>query len=208
MTLSKKKKWIIGISSVLALLLIACGIYLFLVPSPADRTQLETQLRQDFVDTAITWLGSNESDGSHKPIIDIYNAHEPQAQSYLVKYDDSWCATFVSAVAIQCGLTDIIPTECGCQRQIGLFQELGRWEENDDYLPSVGDIIYYSFTGADFLHDNTGWSDHVGIVVSVRGKSIKVIEGNHNDKVGYRYILAGDYRIRGYGLPDFASKAE
>lgn len=203
--LKKKKLWIFG---VLALLVLCCGIYIFLLPGQEELEENEAKLRQDFVDTAITWLGCKESDGSHKPIIDIYNAHEPLAQNYLVKYDDSWCATFVSAVAIQCGLTDIIPTECGCQRQIVLFQSLDRWEEDDDYLPAVGDIIYYSSSGASFLHDNTGWSDHVGIVVSVYGKTIKVIEGNHNNKVGYRYILAGDSKIRGYGLPDYTSKCK
>lgn len=203
--LKKKKLWIFG---VLALFVLCCGIYIFLLPGQEELEENEAKLRQNFVDTAITWLGCKESDGSHKPIIDIYNAHEPLAQNYLVKYDDSWCATFVSAVAIQCGLTDIIPTECGCQRQISLFKALDRWEEDDDHLPAVGDIIYYSSIGSSFLHDNTGWSDHVGIVVSVYGKTIKVIEGNHNNKVGYRYILAGDSKIRGYGLPDYTSKCK
>ncbi len=200
----KKNKMLI--TGILALLLLCCGIFFFITPSQGKIDEDEAKLRQEFVNTAVHWLGCKEADGSHKTIIDIYNAHEPLAQDYRVKYDAAWCATFVSAVAIECGLTDIIPTECGCQRQIGLFQMLDRWEEDDDYLPTVGDIIYYSSSGASFLHDNTGWSDHVGIVVSVYGKSIKVIEGNHNNKVGYRYILVGDSKIRGYGLPDFAAK--
>ena len=49
-------------------------------------------------------------------------------------------------------------------------------------------------------------ADHVGIVVGTAGPFIKVIEGNRNDMVTYRIILRGDYRIRGYGLPDYASK--
>ena len=85
----------------------------------------EAALRMQVVQTAESYLGCRESDGSHEAIIDLYNAHEPLAQNYTVQYTDSWCATFVSAVSIRCGLTDIIPTECSCERLIGLFGELG-----------------------------------------------------------------------------------
>ena len=101
----------------------------------------EQAIRDAFVAAAIAKAGVNEADGSHKAIIDAYNAHEPLAQGYPVKYDDEWCATFVSAAAIEAGMTQIIPTECGCQRQIDLFRVLGTWEEADDYLPLPGDII-------------------------------------------------------------------
>lgn len=201
--LRKGKIWIYCI-----VLLICIGIYLFLTPGAAQMDDTEATLRQEFLDTAAFWLGCNEADGSHRPIIDLYNAHEPLAQEYLVKYDDSWCATFVSAVAIQCGLTDIIPTECGCQRQIGLFQELGRWEEQDTYAPVPGDIIYYSSQGIHILKDNDGWSDHVGIVVCRQGRLLKIIEGNHDQRVSYRYIFMNDPRIRGYALPDFAARTK
>ena len=89
-------------------------------------SQSEQDLRLQLVQTAESYLGCNQLDGTHKPIIDLYNGHEPLAQGYEVQYTDQWCATFVSAVAIQCGFTDIVPTECGCQRQIGLFDEIGR----------------------------------------------------------------------------------
>ena len=74
----------------------------------------EQQLRQKVVNTARGWLGRRESDGSHRAIIDLYNAHTPLARGYQVQYTDAWCATFVSAVAIKCGLADIMPLECGC----------------------------------------------------------------------------------------------
>lgn len=164
--------------------------------------------RQQYVDTALKYLGYSESSTvkSHKVIVDLYNNHEPLALDYKVTYTDSWCAVFVSAVAIECGLTDIIPTECGCERQIQLFQELGCWQEDDDYIPTTGDIIYYSDKGKSST-DNTGWSNHVGIVVSVVGNRIQVIEGNYNNCVRYRSIAVGDAWIRGYGLPDYESKS-
>ena len=164
----------------------------------------EAALRMQVVEAAECYLGCCEADGSHQAIIDDYNAHEPLALGYTVQYTDSWCATFVSAVAIDCGVTDIIPTECGCERQIGLFQELCCWEESDSAIPLPGDIVYYDWDEED-RGDCTGWSDHVGIVVGTKWPFVKVIEGNKDDSVAYRYILLNDVHIRGYGQPDYAS---
>ena len=166
-------------------------------------SEREQQLRLSLVEAAESWLGSNEQDDSHRAIIDLYNQHEPLAQNYLVKYDDQWCATFVSASAIKAGLTSIIPTECGCQRQIDLLKELGAWEEADDYLPLPGDIIYYCRSNLDLTNDCTAWSDHVGIVVGTSGNRIKVIEGNFGDKVDYRYLQVNAMIIRGFGVPQY-----
>ena len=166
--------------------------------------EAEQQLRLKLVEAAQNWLGNNEQDRSHEPIIDLYNQYEPLAQGYTVQYDDQWCATFVSAAAIQADLTQIIPTECGCQRQIKLFQDLGTWVENDDYIPLPGDIIYYCRSNKDLVSDCTDWSDHVGIVVGTNGNRIKVIEGNYGDKVDYRYLKADALIIRGYAVPDYS----
>ena len=162
----------------------------------------ETSLRMAVVQTAESWLGCREADGSHQPIIDLYNSHEPLARDYPVQYTDSWCAAFVSAVSIECELTDIIPTECGCERQIELFQALGRWEEADNSIPLPGDLIYYDWN----MEENgecTGWADHEGIVVGTKWPFIKVIEGNFKDSVGYHYLLLDDVQIRGFARPDY-----
>ena len=166
----------------------------------------EKQLRQNLVSIFEGWIGLKEADGSHMKIVDIYNNHKPLARGYKVKKKDAWCATAASAAAIVAGLTDIIPTECGCGEQIKLWQQMGRWKENDGYIPQTGDYIYYDWddTGNG---DCTGWPEHVGVVVSVTGNSIKVIEGNKSDAVGYREIQVNGRYIRGYGLPDYASKA-
>lgn len=166
----------------------------------------ELELRQKFVDTAISYLGCNESDGSHRKIIDAYNAHKPLARNYRVKYTDFWCATFVSAMAIQCGLTAIIPTECSCDRMIRLHQKLGTWIEDDAYTPKIGDPIMYDWDD-DGKGDCKGWPEHVGIVVEVTNGWIKVIEGNVVNKVGYRMLAINGKYIRGYCVPDFASLA-
>lgn len=166
----------------------------------------EAALRKLVVDTAIKYLGCKESDGSHKKIIDIYNSQSPIPVGYKVTYYDAWCAAFVSAVAVELGLTDIILPECGCGRMITLYKNKGRWEEADSYVPDVADIIMYDWDDSG-SGDNTGGADHVGFVVSVSGSTIKVIEGNKSDSVAYRSVPVDGLYIRGFCLPDYASKA-
>ncbi len=157
---------------------------------------------KNIVQQAKSWLGCNKADGTHKQIIDVYNNHKPLARGYVVKYTDAWCATFVSACAIKCGYTDIIPTECGCSPMIQLFKNLGEWVENDAYVPKSGDIIFYDWQDSG-SGDNTGVPDHVGIVESVSGSTITVIEGNKNNAVARRTIQVNGKYIRGYGVPKY-----
>ena len=157
---------------------------------------------KDVVAQAQAWLGKNEKDGSHKEIIDVYNRHRPLARGYAVKYTDAWCATFVSAVAVKLGYTDIIPTECSCIQMIELFKKLGAWVENDAHVPNGGDIIFYDWYDSG-VGDNTTAPDHVGIVEKVEGDTITVIEGNYSDSVKRRTIKVNGRYIRGYGVPKY-----
>ena len=211
-----KKRWLALSLAVFGLLAALTAIYLqtprFIPPErfgfarevPAE----EAALRQKLVNTATGWAGVREDDGSHHFIIDLYNTLDPLPQDYRVTYDDAWCAAFVTAAALKTEMTDIIPAECSCSRQIKLFQDLGRWEEEDDYRPLPGDVIYYDW---DFSrhYDCTGWPEHVGIVVGTYGPFIRVMEGNMDDGfAGFRTIRQNDWCIRGYGLPDYAAKCE
>lgn len=158
------------------------------------------------IEQAKAWIGKKEADGTHKAIIDVYNAHKPLAQGYKVKYTDSWCATFVSAVAIKTGCTDIIPLECSCPRQIELFKKQGTWVESDARTPEPGDIIYYDWDDSG-KGDNVGVSDHVGIVEKVANGKITVIEGNYSNAVKRRTLEVNGKYIRGYGVPKYNTKA-
>lgn len=166
----------------------------------------ESEVRNHVVNTANSYLGCKESDGSHKKIIDLYNSHKPLARSYKVKYTDAWCATFVSAIAIKCGYTDIMPTECSCSKMIALYKAKGRWQESDSYNPKAGDIIMYDWDDSG-KGDNTGNPDHVGIVVGYVGDEVMIIEGNYKNAVGYRTLKLNAKYIRGYCLPNYGSKA-
>lgn len=175
----------------------------------------EYELRMAVVEQAQSWLGCHESDGSHRPIIDFYNAHR-RPDDYYMTYADPWCAAFTSAVgmavavahSLNCKLYELIPASAACDPKIAAYKAMGRWVEDDGYLPDPGDEIFYDWEDSGY-GDDQGSSDHVGIVADVDKVTgdITVIEGNKSDSVCYRNIRRDGRYIRGYGLPDYARYA-
>ncbi len=163
----------------------------------------ELDARAKVVDIAVSHLGQKESNGTHRAIIDRYNAQAVLPRGYKVTYTDAWCATFVSVVSLEAGFEKIMPTECSCPQMVTLYKALGRWVENDAYVPKPGDIIMYDWQDSG-SGDNQGTPDHVGIVVSASERGMKIIEGNLNNAVGYRSIPVNSRYIRGYCVPDYA----
>ena len=166
----------------------------------------EKQLRENVCAQARMWLGRNEKDGTHKPIIDLYNTINPLPRGYKLQYTDAWCAGFVSAIAQACGLTQIIFPECSCGRMISEYQRNNRWMETDSFIPQPGDVLFYDWQDSG-AGDCTGEPDHVGLVVEVKGRSLSIIEGNASDAVKLITRTVDSRYIRGYGLPDYASMA-
>ena len=162
--------------------------------------------REKFVKKMQSYVGLKESDSSHMKIVNIYNSHKPLARGYKLKSTDSWCAATVSAASIECGYTDIIPTEVSCPQMIELFKKLGEWQENDAYKPSPGDVVFYDWDDSG-SGDNKGVSDHVGVVEKVSGNKVTVIEGNKNNAVGRRTLEVNGRYIRGYGVPRYDGKS-
>lgn len=148
---------------------------------------------------AISFLGVSEPTGDDQ-FIKLYNSLTGAGFSMSV----AWCAIFVTAIARQVGAaTSIIPTFASCDVGVQWFKNKGRYEKaryyGGTYTPKRGDIIFYSSKHTQ--NDST----HVGYVVSVTGDTIKAIEGNKSDAVGYRTIKATDKYIIGYGrVTDFA----
>jgi hypothetical protein len=89
---------------------------------------------------------------------------------------------------------------------IALFKNLGEWVEDDSYVPSAGDVIFYDWQDSG-VGDNTGSSDHVGIVEKVSGSTITVIEGNYSDSVKRRTMQVNGKYIRGYGVPKYTDSS-
>ena len=79
---------------------------------------------------------------------------------------------------------------------------MGCWIEDDSHVPNPGEIIYYDWDDSG-KGDNTGWSDHVGIVEKVANGVITVIVGNYSNSVKRREIKVNGKYIRGYGVPKY-----
>lgn len=111
----------------------------------------------------------------------------------------------MSAVAIACGMTDIMPTEVSCPKMIDAYTSIDRWQENDGYVPRPGDLIMYDWDDSG-SGDATGQPEHVGMVETVSGSAITVIEGNYQNAVMRRTLNVNGRYIRGYCLPNFGEK--
>lgn len=167
----------------------------------------DKQLRAMAVEIAQSWVGIREGSEGHKVILGIYNNHKPLARSYKVKTTDAWCATTVSAIYIVLEMTDFAPTECSCTRMIELYKAKGQFIEDDNYVPTYGDILMYDWED-NGVGDNKGAPNHVGIVEKVVNGKITVIEGNYSNRVKRRVLSVGGKYIRGYCIPDYEGKVK
>lgn len=171
----------------------------------AGKEQTMARTAESLLNVLRGWIGYSEKNGKFKTIIDIYNGHKPLARGYKVKYTDEWCDTTVSAAAIKAGMTDLIGTECGCEEHVKIFKKKGIWIEDGTVRPKPGYIILYNWNQSS--QPNDGYSDHIGVVESVSGNTITVIEGNRGEAVARRKIQVGWGYIRGYAAPKYDSSS-
>lgn len=165
--------------------------------------------RNKIVSLARSWIGLNEKDGSYKKILDSYNKIKPLPRGHKMNISDEWCAATISALAYETNALDIIPAECSCNKMIDLFKALGCWVETDDYTPSPGDILFYDWDDKkNHSGDNQNRADHVGIVETVVGNDLVIIEGNKKEKVDRRPLEVDGRYIRGYGVPKYIEETK
>lgn len=157
--------------------------------------------REEVLNQAREWIGLNERDGSFKKILDIYNDNRPLPRGYRVKSSDEWCATFISALFIKCGASELISKECSCERFISIFKSMGIWVEDGTITPEAGDIILFNWNKK--VQPNDGRANHIGIVEKVSNGTITTIEGNKSEAVGRRVIKVGNGNIRGFAKPKY-----
>lgn len=148
--------------------------------------------RQTAVQTAISFKGKRNE------IVNIYNSYLPHPRHYKVKYDDMLCATYVSAIFIKLGWTDIVPPECGAHQLYQNMAALGCGIQSRTRIPEIGDLIFFGTS------KSINGIQHVGIVTEVKGKQIYYYDiqanvGRHTCPVGYSYIW-------GYGMPKYETK--
>lgn len=148
--------------------------------------------RTNAVNQARSWVGCKESNGTHKKIINVFNAYKPKCGQ--IGYGTSWCAAFVSAVAIKTDNDGLIPIDCYCPRMLNNFSKKTK---DKKYTPKGGDVVFYDWN----------WNkvpDHVGMIESVSGSSITAIEGNYSDAVKRRTFKKGYSLLLAYGLPNYS----
>ena len=164
----------------------------------------EAQLRKEYVDTALAYLGVKQWSKKHKEIIDIFNTVKPDGWS--MTYNAFWCATFASAMGIKAfGKSKaemVFPLSANCGTIVNKAKAMGMWVEKDSYKPKKGDWILYDWNDSG-AGDCLGSPDHVGIVQSV-GANITVIEGNKDAAVGKRIIPVNGRYIRGFVVPKYS----
>ena len=179
--------------------------------APVDgvNAMTEAELRKQVANWLVQYLDIKEGSAQHKAILAVYN-NSKLCPRYTMTTSDAWCATAVSAAFIACGLAGAAGSgklfqcvECSCNNMIAKAKTQGIWVENDAYVPKVGDVILYDWQDSG-VGDNTGSSDHVGIVYSISGSTIKVIEGNKSNTVAYRTLAVNGRYIRGYIAPNYA----
>lgn len=161
--------------------------------------------RNEVVDLANSWIGRNEANGTHKYIIDIYNGHSPLPRGTKMQYNWAWCACTWSALAIKLGYTAIMPIEISCFYIIEEAKKMNIWQENDGYIPNIGDAILYDWDDSG-SGDNKGNPDHIGTVVYVNRDSgyMVVVEGNYSNAVKKRTIMINGRFIRGFICPKYS----
>lgn len=133
------------------------------------------------------YIGIKEGSRQHKEIIDYYNNNiKPLPRGYRVKYSDSWCMTFVSAIECMVGVSNPI-YECSCTKAV----DIARKNRQIVTTPKVDDIIFYDWK-------NNGTIDHVGIIYLITNDLLYVIEGNYANSVKVRTIKKTDKQIECY----------
>ena len=152
------------------------------------------------VSRAEKYLGWSEPNGDDF-FIRLYNQYTGAGFSMNV----AWCGIFVTTISRLCGAgEDIVPNMADCDVGVRWYKNKGRWEnsrsQGGNYTPKRNDVVFYS--SGHTQNDAT----HVGYVVSVSGSTMKAIEGNKSDAVGYRSISLSDPYIIGYGrVADYLS---
>lgn len=118
-------------------------------------------------------------------------------------YGYAWCAVFVSWCLSQAGEEDSAGGGfSSCSLWIARLRELGQYTARSAHTPKMGDLIFFRSSGASRA------SDHVGLVLDVRGGRVYTVEGNSSERVALRNYALTDTYIVGYGRPDYENKGQ
>ena len=111
-----------------------------------------------------------------------------------------WCCTFIWWIMQSCGVP--VPKTASCMEMGDYFKKHGRWYTE----PQIGDLVFFKFK------TNSRWTNHIGLVIAVRGNEITTIEGNtsvnSDDNGGAVMKRQRSKNIVGYGRPVYDNVAD
>ncbi|WP_309246091.1 CHAP domain-containing protein [Verrucosispora sioxanthis] len=107
----------------------------------------------------------------------------------------AWCAAFAKYVWREAGVTSGMSQIDGYARSFKTYgQNQGTWHSRgSSYVPKPGDAVTFDW-------GNNGDIDHVGIVTSLSGTTLRTIEGNTSDRVARHtyYNYKNNSQIEGF----------
>jgi hypothetical protein len=150
-------------------------------------------MRQDLVNTAYSQVGYVEGDDNWNKYGEWYGMN-----------NEPWCDIFVSWCSAMSDIPEsIIPKFAYVPDTANFFDKRGEYKNSyswgGDYVPRPGDLILFDY-------DRTSISDHIGIVVSVMGSTIRTVEGNKDNGVKECAYDLKDRTIRAYCKPNYSDE--
>ena len=127
-------------------------------------------------------------------------------------WQGAWCTTFAIWVYYKAGNSlgitlygKACPNGGNCNSMISWYQNKGRYyTRSSGYTPQKGDFVFFDW-------NNSGSSDHVGIVTGTSGSTIYTVEGNCSGKVKSKSYTKNGSKpygnissIMGYGNPNLS----
>ena len=113
---------------------------------------------------------------------------------------DAWCVMFVVWCARHADVSaSVIPTEIGVPNMLDHFDD-GRYFLKSGYTPQPGDLIFINHKTP-----NASVPTHIGIVQSVSGSVVWLVDGNWQDAVHHRSLSINDTSIVGYARPSYGA---
>ena len=147
---------------------------------------------KEVIDKALAEVGVKESppNSNNVKYNTYYYGRPVSGSSY------PWCCTFVWWVLSSCGIN--VPKTASCMTLAQWFKDKGWWHTSN---PQPGDVVFFHFK------TNNRWTNHVGIVVAVKGNEIETVEGNtsinSDDNGGAVMLRKRSSNIVGYGRPPY-----
>lgn len=154
------------------------------------------------------WVAWHKAQEGYKPSSGKYNKYAEMLDAIPGFYNGKkngydWCdvyadCSYVANFGAEKGRNMIYqPTYslgAGCGYSVQYYKAAKAWYTK----PEVGDQIFFGYNGG----------DHTGCVIAVNDEYVTTMEGNYNNDVYSRKLKLNDYRIAGYGRPNWSLVAD